>query len=256
MVSIDVPCETSGDRMSTMGACYGGEDPTVNAPSLTAPTSPWVVVTRSDDPWVTAETAALEEQGGLVLGRDGRELGEPAALFRTFARELSFAGHSADRPGRENEGGQASEVSCQDGGMTPSAPGDALSSALRDARSPSWSVRAAAGRYLAGAAEDAEVAAVLHRLLLDGQDTAVTQETAEALLERGDVCGLRMVLAALTRADDDAGDHLDAAINNVYCQSDEGLAQLDKLSSALVSDADASIGREADRILGGWGSRR
>ncbi|MET9427010.1 MULTISPECIES: hypothetical protein [unclassified Streptomyces] len=136
--------------------------------------------------------------------------------------------------------------------MTLSDPDDALSSALRDARSPSWSARAEAGRRLAGAAEDAEVAAVLHRLLLDGQDTAVTQETAEALLERGDVLGLRMVLCALASADDDTGDHLDAALTNVCCQSDEGLARLKELCSALVSDADASIGEEAGRILSGW----
>ncbi|GGP96585.1 hypothetical protein [Streptomyces roseolilacinus] len=133
--------------------------------------------------------------------------------------------------------------------MTLSDPGDALGSALRDARSASWSVRAAAGRRLAGAAEDAEVAAVLHRLLLDGQDTAVTQDTAEALLERGDAHGLRMVLAALARADDDTADHLDAAVDNVCRQSDEGLARLEALCRVLVSDADASVRDEAREIL-------
>ncbi|MFD4761059.1 hypothetical protein ACFWOJ_19880 [Streptomyces sp. NPDC058439] len=130
-----------------------------------------------------------------------------------------------------------------------------LSSAVQDARSASWSVRAAAGRRLASAAEDARVADVLHRLLLDGQDTAVTQETAEALLERWDVCGLRMVLAALTSADDETGDQLDAAINDVCCQSEEGLTRLEELSSTLVSDSDTSISDEASRILRVWGNR-
>lgn len=133
---------------------------------------------------------------------------------------------------------------------------DELSSAFQDARSASWSVRAAAGRRLAGAAEGAEVAEVLHRLLLDGRNTAVTQETAEALLERGDVCGLRMVLAALTSADDNTGDQLHAAITNICCQSEEGLTRLEVLSSALVSDADASIGKEANGILSEWCSGR
>ncbi len=131
-----------------------------------------------------------------------------------------------------------------------------LSSAVQNARSASWPVRAAAGRRLAGSAEDAGVAEVLLRLLLDGQDTAVTRETAEALLERGDVCGLRMVLAALSSADDGTGDYLDGAINDVCCQSEEGLAQLKELSSVLVSDADASISNEASRILRVWGTRR
>ncbi|MFG3510018.1 HEAT repeat domain-containing protein [Streptomyces sp. NPDC047821] len=138
--------------------------------------------------------------------------------------------------------------------MVRSDPGNPLSSAFRDARSPSWSVRAEAGRRLAGAAEDAAVTPVLRRLLLDGEDTAVTQETAEALLERGDVHGLRLVLEALISADDDTGDHLDAAIHNVHCQSHEGLTQLRELCAALVSDTDAAIGQEAGRILSEWNS--
>ncbi|WP_405771388.1 hypothetical protein OG539_41215 [Actinacidiphila glaucinigra] len=40
------------------------------------------------------------------------------------------------------------------------------------------------------------MADVIHRLLLDAQDTAVTQETAVALLARRDSIGLRRVLLA------------------------------------------------------------
>ncbi|MDX3537081.1 barstar family protein [Streptomyces sp. MB09-01] len=65
----------------------------MTSPDLTRPRSPWVVFTCADDPWVTAETAALQEQGGLVFRLDGRDLLEPASLFRTFARELSFLGY-------------------------------------------------------------------------------------------------------------------------------------------------------------------
>lgn len=140
--------------------------------------------------------------------------------------------------------------------MVLSGSGAVPRSALRDARSASWSVRAAAGRRLAGAAEDAEAAGVLRRLLLDGQDTAVTQETAEALLGRGDVRGLRMVLAALAHADDDTADQLDAAVFDVFCRSAEGLARLEALASALVADADAAVREEAGRILDGWVLRR
>ncbi|MCT4352022.1 hypothetical protein M5362_02575 [Streptomyces sp. Je 1-79] len=124
-----------------------------------------------------------------------------------------------------------------------------LSSLVGDAASPSWSVRAAAGRRLAAYAEDAEVAAVLHRLLLDGQDTFVTQETAEGLLERWDVVGLRLVLAADAVADDDAGDHLHAALLNVCRQSFEDEERLEALCTALASDTDPAVRAAARRIF-------
>ncbi|WP_326757343.1 hypothetical protein OHB35_53175 [Streptomyces phaeochromogenes] len=85
--------------------------------------------------------------------------------------------------------------------------------------------------------------------MLDGRDTFVTQETAEALLERWDVVGLRMVLAALASADDGTGDHLDAAILNVCGQSEEDGERLAALCSALTSDADIDVSGEARRIL-------
>ncbi|MEV4002393.1 barstar family protein [Actinomadura sp. NPDC049753] len=65
----------------------------MSPPSLTERRPPWVVFTSGDDPWVAAETAALQEQGGLVFRLDGRELLQPASLFRAFARELSFLGY-------------------------------------------------------------------------------------------------------------------------------------------------------------------
>ncbi|GGQ23848.1 hypothetical protein GCM10010187_45410 [Actinomadura coerulea] len=71
----------------------------MSAPSLTERRPPWVVFTTGDDPWVAAETTALQEQGGLVFRLDGRELLEPASLFRAFAQELGFLdyfGHNWD----------------------------------------------------------------------------------------------------------------------------------------------------------------
>ena len=133
--------------------------------------------------------------------------------------------------------------------MTRSESDDELTPYLQGSTSASWSVRAASGRRLAAVAEVPEVAEVLHRLLLDGRDTFVTQETAEALLGRWDVLGLRMVLAALASADDDTGDHLDAAILNVCGQSTEDGDRLAALCSALTSDADIAVSVEARRIL-------
>ncbi|MGW0117872.1 hypothetical protein [Streptomyces sp. NPDC003327] len=89
----------------------------------------------------------------------------------------------------------------------------------------------------------------MRRLLLDDCDTFVTQETAEALLERGDVLGLRMVLSAFVGADEDTTDQLDAAIFDVCGQLEEEGRRLAALCSALESDADASVSGEARRIL-------
>ncbi|MEU1232002.1 hypothetical protein [Streptomyces sp. NPDC005828] len=133
--------------------------------------------------------------------------------------------------------------------MTRSEPRDELNLFLREATSASWSVRTATGRRLAAFAEVPEVAEVLQRLLLDSRDTFVTQKTAEALLERWDVPGLRMVLAALASSDDETADHLDAAILNVCGQSEEDGERLAALCSALTSDADSAVSGEARRIL-------
>jgi hypothetical protein len=65
----------------------------MSAPTLTEHRSPWVVVARADDIWVSAEVVNLQKQGGSVVRLEGRELGEPASLFATFARELSFPGY-------------------------------------------------------------------------------------------------------------------------------------------------------------------
>ncbi|MFG3254771.1 barstar family protein [Streptomyces sp. NPDC048172] len=62
-------------------------------PTLTERRAPWVVFTSAADPWLTSETATLVRRGGLVLRVDGRELRDAASVFRTFARELSFAGY-------------------------------------------------------------------------------------------------------------------------------------------------------------------
>ncbi|MFF8271712.1 barstar family protein [Streptomyces sp. NPDC016562] len=62
-------------------------------PTLTEHRSPWVVFTSPADPWLASETAALVQRNGLVLRLAGREMLDPASVFRTFARELSFLGY-------------------------------------------------------------------------------------------------------------------------------------------------------------------
>ncbi|WP_144126658.1 barstar family protein [Catellatospora sichuanensis] len=65
----------------------------MSTPTLTERRSPWVVFTRADDPWVSAEVTQLRDQGGRVFRLDGKELREPASLFAAFAREMSFPGY-------------------------------------------------------------------------------------------------------------------------------------------------------------------
>lgn len=122
---------------------------------------------------------------------------------------------------------------------------------MEDADSPLWSVRADAGRRLAASAELVEVADVLHQLLLDAQDTAVTQETSEALLARGDIRGLRTVLAALSCAADTwTLDQLSAAVDcDPNWMTEEGESRLIQQLQELAADDYAGVRSEAERLL-------
>lgn len=64
-------------------------------------------------------------------------------------------------------------------------------------------VRAAAGVVLASSPDLEPFADVLVRLLLDHENTFVTSETADALVGRGDVAGMRLVVSALAQVDDE-----------------------------------------------------
>ncbi|MGK8500117.1 hypothetical protein [Nocardia asiatica] len=135
--------------------------------------------------------------------------------------------------------------------------GQELSMAIRNADSPVWSVRAAAGRRLATSARIDEVTDVLHRLLLD-QDTAVTHETAVALLARKDSVGLRCVLLARSYAAQTwTADEIQAALD---CDPDwmttEGTDRLIKQLRKLTSDDDPGVCDEAQRILADCGRAR
>ncbi|WP_018221817.1 hypothetical protein [Salinispora pacifica] len=127
-----------------------------------------------------------------------------------------------------------------------------LSTAIRNAGSPAWSTRAEAGRHLALLAEIDEVVDVIHRLLLDPDDTWVTWRTAEALLERRDVLGLRMVLLARSYAANEAtADEIQAALDgNPAWMTIEGTNRLIKHLRELTMDEDAGIRDEAQMILG------
>ena len=126
-----------------------------------------------------------------------------------------------------------------------------LDMAIQNAGSPIWSVRAAAGRQLAMSDRIDEVADVLHRLLLDIQDTAVIQETAVALLERIDTTGLRCVLLARSYASETwTADEIQAALDgNPGWMTIEGADQLIKQYRELATDQDVGVRDEVQRLL-------
>ncbi|MFC7974845.1 hypothetical protein ACPCAE_13370 [Streptomyces cinereoruber] len=118
------------------------------------------------------------------------------------------------------------------------------------AGSPDWSVRAAVGRRLASSDEAEQKAEVLLRLLLDPHDTAVTQDTANALLRRDDTFGLRQVLLALDRATSECtADELAAAVHFPERTTDEGTDRLLARLRGLTADTDAGVRREALALL-------
>ncbi len=67
--------------------------------------------------------------------------------------------------------------------------------------SPEWRDRADAGIALAQFVELEQAAEALRRLVLDPQDTGVTDSTVESLVRRGDAVSLRIVAGALLSAE-------------------------------------------------------
>ncbi|MFE7935144.1 hypothetical protein ACFU6S_41765 [Streptomyces sp. NPDC057456] len=97
------------------------------------------------------------------------------------------------------------------------------------------------------------MADVIGRLLLDVRDSGVIQETAEALLGREDVIGMRCVLLAFSRASTGgAVDHLGAALDcDPGWMTAEGADRLVGRLRELAADADAGVRGEARKILAG-----
>jgi hypothetical protein len=79
----------------------------------------------------------------------------------------------------------------------------------------------------------------------------VTQETAEALLARGDTRGLRTVLAALfCAAERGTLDQLGAAVDcDPNWMTEEGERRLVRQLQELTVDDDAGVRSEAERLL-------
>jgi len=122
---------------------------------------------------------------------------------------------------------------------------------LQLAVSPEVPDRMDAGQGLARYAGRPAVDALLHRLLLDEQNTAITYETAEALLARGDLVGARAVARAMAEADprDLTAAWLLDAVHNAWRLRQEDVDRARRLCEALVSSGDALVRRGAAGLL-------
>ncbi|MEV4639210.1 hypothetical protein AB0J80_17830 [Actinoplanes sp. NPDC049548] len=125
-----------------------------------------------------------------------------------------------------------------------------LAAAISAASSPDWRARAQAGQDLARHADRDDVADRLLALLLDAQDTAVTDATAGAVLQRGDVTGVRLLARAVAAADDEHLDHLSAAIaEHVHTVAQPIVFQ--QSLTALAKDPDPTV-RTGAQSLAEW----
>ena len=107
-----------------------------------------------------------------------------------------------------------------------------------------WQERAAEAVALAAHAGQPHADLRLMTLLLDPEDTAVSQAAAEHLLARGDSTGLRLFVEAFGRAEEDTRNKLADCLYDapdLWARVRRGLVALSKDYSAAVSDGAAVL---------------
>ncbi|RZU48756.1 hypothetical protein EV385_0480 [Krasilnikovia cinnamomea] len=94
---------------------------------------------------------------------------------------------------------------------------------------------------------------VVHSLLLDPRDTAVTDATAEGLLLRADGPALRLFTSAWTTGDDEHSQHLYDALSGrlftLSCGSQADRSRFRRALRELLVDADVAVRDGAQEIL-------
>ncbi|MBB6566617.1 hypothetical protein HPO96_21005 [Kribbella sandramycini] len=119
---------------------------------------------------------------------------------------------------------------------------------VRLAASDDYLDRIDAGRALATFTDLPESRATLLRLLLDRHDTAVTLETAEAMLRRLDLAAFSVVAEALTSADFEQLTYIHEAVRRVFTpfasERDEAIG----LCDALLLDGNTAVGPGAVQL--------
>lgn len=137
---------------------------------------------------------------------------------------------------------------------------DVVETLLRLAKSDDFLERARAGIELSRFAGSEAVDQMLLELLLDDDNTYPVQETAEALIKRGDRAALRPFAAAWHRADSAKDDtDLSETADYLYGATSYGLrldptdpqrTGLEAALATLLDDQDEAVRKGADSLLG------
>lgn len=127
-------------------------------------------------------------------------------------------------------------------------PGDELTTLLAQARAGAAPQRIEAGTRLARFADEASAAHALILLLLDPDDAAVTGEVAAALLAREDDTGVRLVVAAVRRGDEQVGTAVMGAVTDC-AQTWAVWLPFRRRLRALVASEDEETAAGAQRLV-------
>ncbi|MEU6315885.1 hypothetical protein [Streptomyces sp. NPDC047014] len=91
------------------------------------------------------------------------------------------------------------------------------------------------------------MAPVLVGLLLDAEDTAVTRQTADALVRVGTVSAVRLIVLAAAVADDNQADWMQAGVHDALVGPGSASA-FAMASRALARDPDEAVRRGAAKF--------
>jgi hypothetical protein len=128
-------------------------------------------------------------------------------------------------------------------------PSGSLPEAIAAASSADWAERARAGEQLARWAHLDEVIPVLRVLLLDPADTAVTDATCAALLQRDDSHGIRVIAHSVaTSPDAEYLDHIKGQVIT-YFLADGPIHLFLAICTGLVADQDQAVAAGARKLL-------
>src|SRR5262249_7835843 len=119
-----------------------------------------------------------------------------------------------------------------------------------------WSARAEAAQELARAAHRPDIAEILLTLLLDQHDTAVTDATCHALLNRGDIHGVRLIARAIPAADPEQHDHIYGVLGRDLLPSGP-VVRFNQLCAEVSRDPDPTASSGAETLItwtGHWES--
>ncbi len=84
-------------------------------------------------------------------------------------------------------------------------------------------------------------------LLLDGEDTAVTRQTAEALARVGTVASVRLIALVVADADDGQADWMQTGVQDALARKD-GVLEVAAVCGQLVRDPEEAVRRGAAEI--------